>query len=358
MSVPAGHAGRVETTERGGPVGARYGLRLPAGRRLKPLASIGVRLGLALLLLLVNWGLVLLEADQYTDNADGHVSVIDALYYTTVTLSTTGYGDITPVTEQARLVNALVVTPMRLMFVIILVGTTISALTERSRTEIRVHRWKARMRDHVVVLGYGTKGRNAVRALRLRDHPADRIVVVEQEHVAAAQAGRDGYAVVVGSATHKAALAEAQVERARTVIIALDRDDTAVLAALTLRRLAPHVTVLASAREAANAELLRESGVRSVVVSSETAGRLLGLATDSPDSVSVVEDMLSFGSGLDLDERSVEPDEVGRQPRDCDVPVVGVWRDGRMLRYSDPSLTELRADDRILFVASREDGLH
>ncbi len=349
--------GRTAVTERGGPVGGRYGLRLPSGRRLKPLASIGVRLGLAVLLLLVNWGLVLLEADQYTDNADGHVSVIDALYYTTVTLSTTGYGDITPVTEQARLINALVVTPMRLMFVIILVGTTISALTERSRTEIRVHRWKARMRDHVVVLGYGTKGRNAVRALRLRDHSADRIVVVEQQHVAAAQAGRDGYAVVVGSATHKASLAEAQVERARTVIIALDRDDTAVLAALTLRRLAPHVTVLASAREAANAELLRESGVRSVVVSSETAGRLLGLATDSPDSVSVVEDMLSFGSGLDLDERVVEPDEVGRRPRDCDVPVVGVWRDGRMLRYSDPALTELRADDRILFVASREDGL-
>ncbi len=358
MSSPAGHAGRAGTAERGGPVGSRYGLRLPQGRRLKPLASIAVRLGLAVLLLLVNWGLVLLEADQYTDNADGHVSVIDALYYTTVTLSTTGYGDITPVTEQARLVNALVVTPMRLMFVIILVGTTISALTERSRTEIRVHRWKARMRDHVVVLGYGTKGRNAVRALRLRDHPADRVVVVEQDGTAAAQASRDGYAVVVGSATHKAVLAEAQVERARTVIIALDRDDTAVLAALTLRRLAPRVTVLASARESANAELLRESGVRSVVVSSETAGRLLGLATDSPDSVSVVEDMLSFGSGLDLDERRVEPDEVGRRPRDCDVPVVGVWRDGRMLRYSDPDLTELRADDRILFVASREDGLH
>jgi voltage-gated potassium channel len=163
--------------------------------------------------------------------------------------------------------------------------------------------------------------------------------------------------VVVGSATHKATLVEAQVERASTAIIALDRDDTAVLAALTLRRVAPHVTVLASARESTSAELLRESGVRSVVVSSETAGRLLGLATDSPDSVSVVEDLLSFGSGLDLDERRVEPGEVGRVPRDCDVPVVGVRRDGRMLRYSDPTLTELRADDRILFVASREDGL-
>ncbi|PWJ50250.1 voltage-gated potassium channel [Quadrisphaera granulorum] len=336
--------------------GGRQGLRLPRlTPRRTPLTSIALRLGLALLLLLVNWGLVLLESDQYTDNADGHVSVIDALYYTTVTLSTTGYGDITPVTEQARLVNALVVTPMRLMFVIILVGTTLSALTERSRTEIRVHRWKARMRDHVVVLGYGTKGRNAVRALRLRHHPADRIVVVEADAAAAARASSDGYAVVIGSATHKSVLAEAQVERARTAIIALDRDDTAVLAALTLRRVAPHVTVLASSRESATAELLRESGAASVVVSSETAGRLLGLATDSPDAVSVVEDLLSFGSGLDLDERAVEPSEVGRPPHSCGVPVVGVWRGGRMLRYSDPSIGSLQPADRILYVASRED---
>lgn len=336
--------------------GVRQGLRLPRlTPRRTPLTSIALRLGLALLLLLVNWGLVLVESDQYTDNADGHVSVIDALYYTTVTLSTTGYGDITPVTEQARLVNALLVTPMRLMFVIILVGTTLSALTERSRTEIRVHRWKARMRDHVVVLGYGTKGRNAVRALRLRDHPADRIVVVEADPAAASRASGDGYAVVIGSATHKQVLLEAQVERARTAIIALDRDDTAVLAALTLRRVAPHVTVLASSREAATAELLRESGATSVVVSSETAGRLLGLATDSPDAVSVVEDMLSFGSGLDLDERPVEADEVGRPPHACGVPVVGVWRGGRMLRYSDPSIGSLQPEDRILYVASRDD---
>ncbi|MGQ7298086.1 potassium channel family protein [Quadrisphaera sp. KR29] len=332
------------------------GLTLPRlSRRRTPLGSIAVRLGLVLLLLLVNWGLVMVERGDYTDNADGTVSAIDALYYTTVTLTTTGYGDITPVTERARLVNALAVTPMRLMFVILLVGTTLSALTERSRTEIRVHRWKARMRDHVVVLGYGTKGRNAVRALRLRDHPADRIVVVEADQAAASRASGDGYAVVVGSATHKAVLREAQVERAATAIIALDRDDTAVLAALTLRRIAPHVTVLAAAREAATAELLRESGATSVVVSSETAGRLLGLATDSPEAVSVVEDMLSFGTGLDLDERDVAPGEVGRPPHACGVPVVGVWRDGRLLRYSDPAIGALQPADRILFVASRED---
>jgi voltage-gated potassium channel len=62
------------------------------------------------------------------------MSIPGAFCYTTVTPSTTGYGDITPVTTAARLTNALLVTPMRFLFALVLVGTTIQALTERSRT--------------------------------------------------------------------------------------------------------------------------------------------------------------------------------------------------------------------------------
>lgn len=329
------------------------GVRLPAGRhRGGPLRAIALRFVVALSIVLVVWGLVLLERDQYTDGVDGSVSVIDALYYTTVTLSTTGYGDITPVTEGARLVNALVVTPMRVLFVIILVGTTISALTERSRTEIRLARWRARMRDHVIVLGYGTKGRNAVRALRLRDHPPEGIVVVDADPAACAQASADGITVVTGRATDPAVLREARAEVASAAVVALDRDDTAVLATLALRRMAPRLQVVASARESDNAGLLRQSGASSVVVSSETTGRLLGLATDSPGSVEVVEDLLSFGSGLDLAERDVTPQEVGTSPTGTGVPVVAVLRDGAVLDYGDPALGALRAGDRLLFVAA------
>lgn len=57
-----------------------------------------------------------------------------------------------------------------------------------------------------------------------------------------------------------------------------------------------------------------EVGDALYVVSSETTGRLLGLATDSPDTVAVVEDLLSFGRGLDLAERAVLPEEAGRAP--------------------------------------------
>ncbi len=326
--------------------------RLPRGRRLSPLRAIALRLAIAFALVLVAWGMVVAERGDYNDSLDGEVSVLDALYYTTVTLTTTGYGDIVPVTPSARLLNTLVVTPMRITFVIVLVGTTIQALTERSRTEIRLARWRARMRDHVVVLGYGTKGRSAVRQLRLHGHPKERLVVVDSDPRATADAAQEGYLSITGDATRTATFRAALVERAARVVVALDRDDTAILATLAARRLNPRVSVVAAAREAEHAELLRESGASSVVVSSETAGRLLGMATDSPAAVEVVEDLVSFGTGLDLAERQVSAAEVGRSPESFDVPVLAVVRDGRPIRYGDPEVATLRAGDRLLYVVT------
>jgi voltage-gated potassium channel len=316
------------------------------------MTAIAVRFAVALALVLVNWALVVVERGSYNDTADGHVSITDALYYTTVTLTTTGYGDITPVTSGARLVNALLVTPMRLLFVVLLVGTTIKALTTQSREEFKQARWRSRVNNHIVVLGYGTKGRNAVRALVLQGQAADAIVVVDREPSAVTAATEAGHTALHGAATGETVLRDALVDRARAVIVALGRDDTAILATLTVRRLFPGVSVIAAAREADNAELLRQSGASSVIVSSETAGRLLGLATASPDTVGVVEDLLSFGHGIDLDQRRVTAVEVGRRPSDLPVPVLAVVRDGRTLRYSDPDIGALRGGDQLIFAAT------
>ena len=223
------------------------------------------------------------------------MSVTDALYYTTVTLSTTGYGDITPVTDGARLTNALLVTPMRFLFVLVLVGTTIQVLTERSREQFNVSRWRSRVNDHVIVCGYGTKGRSAIRALRQNGLALDEVVVIETDHEAIENAAAAGLATIHGRSDSDSVLKEAEVRRARAVVIAVDRDDTAVLTTLTVRQLAPDVTIVAAVREAENADLLTQSGADSVITSSDAAGRLLGLATDSPSTVALVEDLLAVG---------------------------------------------------------------
>ena len=64
-------------------------LRMPRRPSVPPVVAIQRRVAIAVAVVLLNWGVVLLEREGYNDNADGSVSVSDALYYTTVTLSTT-----------------------------------------------------------------------------------------------------------------------------------------------------------------------------------------------------------------------------------------------------------------------------
>lgn len=328
-------------------------VRFPERRLIRsPVGAIAFRFGVAIAIILVNWLIVIVERGSYTDTHDGNVSLVDALYYTTVTLTTTGYGDITPVTAGGRLLNALVVTPMRLIFVVLLVGTTLKALTRQSRDEFRLARWRKHVRDHVVVLGYGTKDRNAARELVLKGTTANRIVAVDSQSEAVAAATASGQGAVHGSVLDEDVLRRALVDRAR--VVAVGRDDSAVLAVLTARRLNPTATVIAAAREAQNAALLKQSGASSVVVSSETAGRLLGLAADSPRTVDVLEDMLSFGFGLDVVQRPVRVDEVGKEPAELPVAVLAVLRGETLLHYDDPAASPLRNGDTLIYGASSD----
>jgi voltage-gated potassium channel len=316
-----------------------------------PMRSIVRRVIGALLALLAAVLIVYLDRDGYRDvNGDG-LSFLDSFYYATVSLSTTGYGDITPVTASARLVNVLVITPLRVLFLIVLVGTTLEVLTERSRQAFRIQKWRHKVRDHVVVVGFGTKGRAAVQTL-LGDENLEpnRIVVVDTDQQTLDAAGALGLVTVHGSATRSDVLRVAAVQRARAVVVAASRDDSAVLVTLTARELAPKAHIVASVREAENVHLLKQSGANQVVISSETAGRLLGMATSTPLVVDMVEDLLTPESGLAIAERTVEPSEEGGSPRHLPDIVLGLVRDGTLYRVDSPQADAIEPGDRLLYV--------
>jgi voltage-gated potassium channel len=134
------------------------------------------------------------------------------------------------------------------------------------------------------------------------------------------------------------------------VVVAASRDDSAVLITLTARELAPKAQIVAAVREAENVHLLRQSGADSVVVSSETAGRLLGMATHTPSVVEMVEDLTTPDAGLAIAERDVEPEEIGGSPRHLSDIVLGVVRDKKLYRVDSPEADAIEAGDRLLYV--------
>jgi voltage-gated potassium channel len=331
-------------------------VKLPRKMVEHPIRQVGKRLSMALFVLLATALIVYVDHDGYNDNSDGSVDLLDAFYYATVTLSTTGYGDITPVGDAARLTNIFVITPLRVLFLIILVGTTLEALTERTREEWRLTRWRSTLRDHTVVVGFGTKGRSALKTVCATGLRKEQVVVVDPSGKVIDAATADGFAGVVGDATRSEVLKRAEVHKARQIIIATQRDDTAVLVTLTARQLNRGAKIVAAVREEENAPLLKQSGADAVITSASAAGRLLGLSVLSPAAGMVMEDLISQGSGLDIIERPVIKAEVGKTPREVDDLVVSVLRGHRVLGYDDPAVGRLELTDRLITIVRATPG--
>ena len=331
--------------------GREFRVALPEVQR-SPWWELVRRLLLALGILTTTMLIVWLDRDAYVDNNDPtkQVDLVDAIYYTTVTLSTTGYGDIAPVAAHARLINAFVITPLRIAFLVLLIGTTLEVLASQGREMFRVARWRKKMGQHLVVIGYGTKGRSAVETLVNNGQDRESIVVVDNGRVALEDAHADGLAVVTGDATRRETLRKAGVAKAQQVIITTDRDDSNVLATLTVRQLNPDAWIVAAVREQENVPLMKQSGADSVITSSDAVGRLLGLSSLSPSLGSVMEDLLTYGEGLEVAERELLVPEVGQPPQSLPDQVIAVVRDEKVYRYFDPVVTQLARGDRLIVV--------
>jgi len=333
----------------------RLPVRLPQGDP-SPFGSIQRRIALALSLIVFVALVAYLDRSGYRDAGGGQVGLLDAFYYATVSITTTGYGDVIPVSDRARLLTTVLVTPARVLFLILLVGTTLEFLAERTRELYRVRRWRENLAGHVIICGYGTKGRSAVSSLVGGGTDRSKIVVVDLDDRALEKARADDLAAVAGDAARTDVLRAAGIDTARAVVVASNRDDAAVLITLTARELNRGAMIASAVREEENAHLLRQSGADSVITSSGAAGRLLGLAIETPRLVAVLEDLLAVGEGLDIIEKPVTEEQAGRRLSEFDEQklAVAVIRDGDLLRFDDPRAGRLELGDRVVCLCNQD----
>ena len=112
--------------------------------------------------------------------------------------------------------------------------------------------------------------------------------------------------------------------------------------------------IAAGVRETENAHLLRQSGASTVIVSSEASGRMLGLATDAPRAVGVLEDLLIMGSGLDLSERPAEASEIGHPPRATSETIpIAIVRDGTSISFHEADFQRVEGGDVVVCVRAQ-----
>lgn len=279
-------------------------------------------LSLFVLVIAVFW----LDRDGLRDNADDSISFIDVVYFTMVSVTTVGYGDIVPVTPQARLVDALFVTPVRLFIWLIFVGTAYQLVLQRLIEDFRMRRLQARLQGHVVLCGYGHSGRCAAAELVARGFDKQHILIVDIDHARLEDAAEHGYIGILGDASREETLRQTMLDQARALLVCTDRDDTNVLITLTARNLAPNVRIIARVEEAENDKLVRQSGANSTVLPSRVGGILMADSVESSHMAAYVMDLISAGGQVTLVEREPHAEEIGRRPIESHSLIVRIVR--------------------------------
>lgn len=264
------------------------------------------------LLVLVHW----LEREGLKDTYDGSVSFLDVIYFTMISATTTGYGDIVPVTDNTRMFDALVVTPIRILFILILAGSAYLFVARRSWERFIMKRIQRTLCDHILVVGYGTKNSRAVQELiDLGAEPHD-IVVIDPKDERLELAKALGCTVLKADATRDETLRAVHVERAKLVIISAGRDDTSILICLTARHLAPNVRISLAVNQQDNEIPARRAGANVVVNPMDFAGLLLATTHAGQHIADYLADLATKGGRVQLIERDVRDDEVGKSIKD------------------------------------------
>jgi voltage-gated potassium channel len=297
------------------------------------------------ILVLFHW----LERAGLKDMHDGQVSLIDVIYFTMISATTTGYGDIVPVTERTRLFDALVVTPIRIMFLLVFIGTAYLFVARRTWEKFVMKRIQRSLSDHIVVVGYGTKNSRAVQELIDLGADPESIVVIDQIEDRLEVAKTVGCTVLKADATHDATLMAVHVDRAKLVIISAGRDDTSILVCLTTRYLAPTVRISLAVNEQDNEGAARRAGADVVVNPMNFAGLLLATTHAGHHIADYLADLATMGGRVRMVERDVLPEEIGTSLKDLPQGLgLRIIRDGTPYGFWRPQVQRLEPGDIIM----------
>ncbi|MEL7190685.1 MAG: potassium channel family protein [Pseudomonadota bacterium] len=336
-------------------------------RRFKPLrravrlpvwGDLTLRLGAAFLLILlvvlIHWW----DREGLIDNVDGHVSFLDVVYFTMISITTTGFGDIAPVSDTARLVEAFIVTPVRFAVLFIFVGTAYNFIIKRSWEKWRMSKIQANLSDHVVVLGYGVSGSQSVEELIERGTEASNIVVVDPSEERLAEAEKLGANVMAADATRDETLRAVRIEEAGSVLVSAGRDDTSILITLTVRHLAPKVPISVVVRADDNEILAKQAGANNVINPVRFTGLLLAGSAQGAHISDYLADLASVSGRVQLVERVVEEDECGLSIGELKSGGRGlrIYRNGRAIGYWEEECEALQKGDVVVEIVPTENS--
>jgi len=213
---------------------------------------------------------------------------IDALYMTIITLTTVGFGEVHPLSQEGKIFTA-VLSFISLGFFAYSISLITTYFVEgRLAGFLQMNKIKKsnKMENHVIVVGFGRNGQQVIEELSAHNYS---FVVIDNKSEALQHYQGKPIRFVEGDATEDVTLEKAGVQKAMAIISTLPNDADNLFVALTARSLNQDITIVTRSSNEANEKKLRAAGVKSVVMPEKLGGAHMAKLIARPDIVEFLE---------------------------------------------------------------------
>jgi voltage-gated potassium channel len=290
-------------------------------------------------------------------------TLLDSLYMVAITVTTVGFGEVQPLSSAGRIFTILflLVGVVGVAYTLRAVGEYI--LTSNAGQQLRKRRVKRmieRMRNHVVICGFGRVGQSAVSALI---DSGQTIVVIERDERLAEQFLQADIPAIIGDATQDDTLRQAGIESAKGMIVSAGDDSVNLFIVLSARTLNPDLYIVARSVNSDNELKMRRAGANRVVSPYQLGGRYMANVLTRPH-VTEFMGMVTLDSGIELwmEELKIGKDSslAGHTVVEADLrrrtgaALVALLRKSKGATLMPDENTQLEVGDELIVLGTRE----
>ena len=274
----------------------------------------------------------------------------DALYWALITITTVGYGDITPVSEEGRAITAVLVLG-GIAVIAFLTSITAAAFTEKIHLFRKEHaqRETNRLTDFAIICGYGRIGQIMAQKFRREKLP---FVIVDTDPERVSLARDDGFLVQEADATNTESLRALNIQNARYLLTVTGDEVTNLFIVLTARHLAPKLLIISRIDNKRSEKKFYRVGVDRVIYPYEIAGIASAMLSGQPVAFKALMGVLFGQTQAHLDELAVESDSFieGKRIKEIrleayDIVLFGLVKGGE----PTPGTVAIRGGRHLLF---------
>src|SRR6187200_2106991 len=253
-------------------------------------------------------------------------SFLEALYMTTISITTAGFNEVRPLSDEGRLFTVFLLLTSWATFAWVITRITQFVVTGEINQYFKTRKnMKAvtELNHHVILCGFGRNGQQAARTLK--NHNMDFVVIEkEKESLEKTLPFFPDLIYLIGDGTDDDLLKKAGIEKAIALITALPVDADNVFIVLSARGLNQKLQIISRASEESSFPKLRKAGADNVIMPDKIGGSHMATLVSKPDVIEFM-DFLSSEDGESVNMESVPYELLPPSIQDKPLKLVMEW---------------------------------